>query len=486
MVALLQLYTSNQSANPPISTLRPTAALDGLRGLAALSVFFGHILFSYTIRVDYGYGQGEDGSNNRLMQLPLVKLLWSGHPMVVIFFVVGGYVMSIKPLKQLHSHQHAPFLHTLSSSVFRRSFRFYLPVLAVSAMTMLVLYAGLWEYPRQFITTDMTFIRFDDGHIPRPESLYVAITDYIAHTKKLTNFFYYWNNGVMQPYYPTLDPHLWTIIVEFRSGLLLALGLLALARCKIPIRMLGMIVLSVFTASWERWELVCFFMGSFLCELDLVTGAGLPAPASPDLDEEPKLMSFEEPEALTSSSSSYWPFPQPTRQSSCPISFASIYRFVPALAVVLGAWLLSAPALEIGTTPGFVWVAHLTPECYTDPKRFPYTMGALLVVYGIMRSPTMRAPFNSAFAQYLGKISFALYVVHGPLIHLVGFSVTPTIWMYFTGLETEAAWFVGFMLGSVVLTACVFLAAHYFHKVVEVWSVDVARRVEGICFDNGD
>src|ERR1700759_5309902 len=95
----------------PSSTLKPTAALDGLRGLAAISVFFYHILFSYTDSMEYGYGQSE--KNHLFIQLPFVKLAYSGHAMVTVFFVVGGYVMSIKPLKLIHSGHQVSFLNTL-------------------------------------------------------------------------------------------------------------------------------------------------------------------------------------------------------------------------------------------------------------------------------------------------------------------------------------------------------------------------------------
>lgn len=133
-------------------------------------------------------------------------------------------------------------------------------------------------------------------------------------------------------------------------------------------------------------------------------------------------------------------------------------------------------------TPGYIWIYQLIPSGYTDPKRFPHTLGALLVVYALMRSPALRKPFMLSFPQYLGKISFALYVVHGPMIHIVGLAVTPTIWKYVTGLETTGQWVFGLVLGSLVLVACVLVAADTFWRTVEVWSVDVARRVEGWCF----
>jgi peptidoglycan/LPS O-acetylase OafA/YrhL len=470
--------------------LRATAALDGLRGLAALSVFFFHLLFSYTDRVEYGYGQSDE--NRLFIQLPFIKLAFSGHAMVVVFFVVGGYVMSIKPLKLLHSRQQMSFHNALVSSVFRRSFRLYIPAIVASFITMISLWLGLWEYQRQFITEDRNYIRYDDHHIPRMESLRAQFKDWLYDTNALTNVFTYYSQGYLMPYYPDYDPHLWTIPMEYRSGMLLALALLAFARCRNMIRMWLMFLSILFVAMWERWELVCFFSGSLLCEIDLLTGAGSP-PTTASTDEEPKLPTLLDPPDTLHS---YWPYstsPPTSTLTSTLISslrtfraLSIITRLAPTLSFTFGLYLLSAPSLDIETTPGYITISEFIPTCYTDPKRLPYTIGALLVIIGLMRSPTLRTPFASPFPQYLGRISFALYVVHGPLIHVVGLAVTPTIWARVTGVETLTAWLVGLAMGSAVLIVCVLLLADLFWRTVEVWSVDVARRVEGWCFEGGE
>jgi peptidoglycan/LPS O-acetylase OafA/YrhL len=477
---------SNDVAVQPRPTLRPTAALDGLRGLAALSVLFSHILFSYTDSMEYGYGQSE--KNELFIQLPFVKLAYSGHAMVTVFFVVGGYVMSIKPLKLIHTRQNLSFHNALVSSVFRRSFRLYIPAIVISFITMLSLYVGLWEYPRQFITEDRQYVRFDDHHIPRMETLWLQFMNWIHEIKNLTNVFNYYNNGIMMPYYPPYDPHLWTIPVEYRSGMLLGLILLCFARCRVGIRMVLMFLAILFVGMWERWELVCFLSGSLLCEIDLVTGAGSVSSSSDIIETEPKYTALlDSPDSLPS----YWPYAPTTTSSQSLLSRISfintpstLSRLVPYAAFMLGLYLLSAPCLEMATTPGYMFISTLIPYSYTDPKRFPFTLGTLLVVYGIMRSATLRAPFLAPFPQYLGKISFALYVVHGPLIHVVGLSVTPTIWARFTGMETPIQWVLGLLLGSTVLVICVMVAADLFWRTVETWSINVARRVEGWCFES--
>src|SRR5262249_7776852 len=65
---------------------RPTrfAGLDGLRGLAAFSVFLGH-----TVRLIPG-----PRLSDRLMESPL-RVLWDGTAAVDLFFVLSGFVLSL-------------------------------------------------------------------------------------------------------------------------------------------------------------------------------------------------------------------------------------------------------------------------------------------------------------------------------------------------------------------------------------------------------
>ena len=470
----------------PRPALRPTAALDGLRGFAAFSVFLFHILFSYTDSMEYGYGQSDE--NKLFIQLPYVKLAYSGHAMVTVFFVVGGYVMSIRPLMLIHSRQHVPFFNSIVSSVFRRSFRFYIPAIVMSFISMLSLYVGFWEYARQYITEDKAYVRFDDHHIPRMDSLWAQFVDWVHETKMMANIFNYYNNGITMPYYPHYDPHLWTIPVEYRSGMLLALTILCFARCRKGMRMALMVLTILFVGMWDRWELVCFLSGSLLCEIDLITGAGLNT-TSDSLETEPKYtILVDSSEALPS----YWPYAPGGSSHSLTSRISSfktrsiLARLAPYATFLLGLYLLSTPSLEMATTPGYTLISRLIPSSYSDPKRFPYTIGALLTVHALMRSATLRAPFLASFPQYLGKISFALYVVHGPLIHIIGLSVTPTIWARFTGIETSTEWVMGLLLGSSVLVVCVLITADLFWRTVEAWSINVARRIEGWCFDSLD
>jgi peptidoglycan/LPS O-acetylase OafA/YrhL len=450
--------SSSQASQP--TKLRPTAALDGLRGVAALFVFWGHIFFSFSGIHELGYGV--DDENRYLFQLPILRLVYSGHAMVTIFFVVGGYVLSIKPTMQIHSRSWSSFNSTLASSIFRRPFRLYIPAIVATFVTMLTISFGLWEYPRRFITEEREFIRFDDHHIERLPTFFQQFSDWMHEVNVMSNFFTYWSTGFMMPYYPRYDPHLWTIPVEFRSGLILMATLLGLSKCKTGVRLGGMVLMAMFCGWWDHWELVCFLVGSLLCQIDHVT---IPKPGTSSGPSEPLL-----PLSILQK------LPQ-------GVDFYGIWT---SFAFASGLYLLSTPPQRSAETPGFGLITALTPSAYTDPKRFPYTIGSALLVYSLLRSPYLRTPFLSRPAQYLGKISFALYVVHGPIIHMVGFSVIPSIWLYITGLEGTFQWLCGFILGASVLTITVLCAADAFWRWVEKWSVTVARNAEDWCFMKDD
>jgi len=64
---------------------------------------------------------------------------------------------------------------------------------------------------------------------------------------------------------------------------------------------------------------------------------------------------------------------------------------------------------------------------------------------------------------------------------MVGYSVTPNVWIHVTGMEGWRYW-VGLGLGCTVLAACVAVAADWFWRIVDVRAVRVSRWFEGACF----
>jgi peptidoglycan/LPS O-acetylase OafA/YrhL len=477
------------------SPLRATSALDGIRGLAALIVFIFHILFAYTPLVEYGYGL--DFANNRLIQLPFLRILYAGHAMVAVFFVVGGYVMAIKPLTLIHARKWDAVFESLVSSTFRRGIRIYGPAVLATFVTMLTIWLGLWEDPRRFITdtkAHVKFIFFSDYHPERQSSLSAQLWDWLIAAKGLTNVFTYYNGhdglGFLMPYYNQYDPHLWTVPFEYRSSMIVALVLLAVSRCRKGWRHGFMLWAIVFCVVWDRWEVVCFLAGALLCDFDIGSHV-LDANESANPDETVFELEEDEEKLPEHETMPFLGWTSSTRLLSK--SLRQNFNFV---LFAFSIYLLSCPNLSIAQTPFYSWLSFITPTSYTDPKRLPHTLGAILVTYSVIRSPNLQKPFNSAAAQYLGRISYSLYIVHGPLIHIVGYSVTPNVWLALgvnnarnekgVGVEGQGVegfrWWLGLGISSLVLGMAVAVAADLFFRVVDKRCVRFARWVERLCF----
>ncbi|KAL9110544.1 MAG: hypothetical protein Q9227_004902 [Pyrenula ochraceoflavens] len=96
-------------------------------------------------------------------------------------------------------------------------------------------------------------------------------------------------------------------------------------------------------------------------------------------------------------------------------------------AFFIGFYLLSQPAHDGHPeysldTPGWHYLTNLTPKSYDKDQYYRYwhAWGAWLMVYSCLRISWLQGLLNTRPLRYLGKVSFMLYLVHLPLISIVG------------------------------------------------------------------
>jgi peptidoglycan/LPS O-acetylase OafA/YrhL len=437
--------------------LFPTSYLDGMRGLAALFVFFCH--YSYTFfTITEGYGYGKPGQNRNILQLPIIRLFYSGPPMVCLFFVISGYALSLKPLKLMRSRQWDNLSITMTSSVFRRGMRLFLPTTISTFIVLIFLRLGFYESTRPF-ATNKTYIRNVVEH--HPDRLPTFPAQFNDWAWKVFNFVHVWS---WEPFggSTSYDVHLWTIPVEFRCSMVLFLALIGLARLRSWVRMTCLFFIMWFTYRNDRWEMLLFLSGMFLAEVDLIRLSHQPTPRNtPSPPVSPSHLSFKRRTPLQKATSSLW-----------------------VILAIVSLYLMSQPDDNFANTPGWWHLSTLIPHWWTDKYRYYQVLGSILFVLSVNFSPALQRPFNTPLVQYFGKISYAIYLVHGPVLHTFGYTVEKVAWGW-TGTGTNSQFVGGFVLGSLFVVPGTVWAADLFWRGIDAPVVRFARWVEG-CFNQPD
>lgn len=164
----------------------PTAYLDGMRGLAALVVFFCHYSYqAFTIAMSWG----AEGAHHQYLKLPFLRLWYQGPPAVCLFFVISGYALSYRPLKFARSRSVTEFSNTVSSLVFRRALRLYLPTIISTFMIVCLLRLGVYEWTREFANDRKYIKNIIEHHPKRMESSYNQWMDWLWHMFKFVHVF---------------------------------------------------------------------------------------------------------------------------------------------------------------------------------------------------------------------------------------------------------------------------------------------------------
>lgn len=348
--------------------LRSTAYLDGLRGWAALHVYVTHHIAGVHMWLPIERAYGYD-THRLFITLPIVRVLFTGsHIAVYVFFVISGYVLSRSTILQIHGGS-GDIAKSLASAVCRRWVRLWIPVMATTFVAMSVGYVlnereldqeplYLWECWRWLKQMDALAFPWTG----------IALMDYNLHT--------------------------WTIPVEYRGSIVVFLSLLATHKMSKKARLMWLTFVALYFHYHGQAFAFTFLMGTVLAEIDILAVDGTEWPD--------------------------WPWLVNLQQNKIVLL---------SLLLLFAFHLAGQPMISMGAvtpqeylgSPGFYYLGLMIPAIYFGhPNDFWYGWGAVFIVLAVTNIPFLKRLFELRFTQYLGKISFGFYLVHGPILNTLG------------------------------------------------------------------
>lgn len=406
--AILPSYIQRRLRNERLKPVKesPTSYLNGFRGIMAFLVFVRHFSLPWQPNLDYGFRQGVDHTS--MFRLPVLRILYAG-PNVPVFLILSGFVMSLKPLRLLHESQKELFLKSLVSSIFRRAIRIFPPPILSTFIFMLAVHFGLFKL--QYYTMD----EFIPHHPDRLSTFVEQFQDWLQFVfDELANPWTWKTTG------PEYGAHLWTISLQFRSSMVIFLILIGLANTRKQVRQMILGALFIYCMSYGRWDVALYLSGMFM--------AGTRTGTEDNFNSAALVSDFEKSVSST----------------AAPALRSRTYWLVTVLA---GLYLSSYPRARDGVgAPGYIILYKINPSYL-----YWQGCGAILLIWGLMRSKTAQIPFNYSLPRYLGELSFSLYIVHEPLLHVLGYGMVNLMWS-FTGKETPFQYQLGFFLALLLTT----------------------------------
>ena len=134
----------------------------------------------------------------------------------------------------------------------------------------------------------------------------------------------------------------------------------------------------------------------------------------------------------------------------------------------------------LALSPGWYYLSKLKPQAVMDYKWFYLLLAAVFLTSSIPRIRWLKSFFETPFNQYLGRISFALYLVHGPLLWTLGDRIyVATGWYRPAHVENMGWWINLFPLsqkGPLGLEPS-FLIPHLILLPINLWVAEVLTKL---------
>lgn len=481
--------------------LHSTSYLDGLRGLAALFVFGQHYT-DYNLKPLHEWYFPPPSSSSLSsapspssspLQLPYIRLL-CGAPSTHVFFVISGFALALRPLRELRRFGFAGSGSgsgsrgrsagadraargrcgaLLASAAIRRPVRLWAPC---AALTLPLAFLTRWTWRFEH------YIAYQPTQWDQVYDWYEDFTGRIA----VWPWGIFGNGGggggggggnLPRPRY---NVHLWTIPVELAHSYMLFLVILVLARLRSRLRIAAMVVIMISALRCGKWTAFEFVGGCLLADLNLLqTGPRdmLSSYASAD--------GYSHPEV-------WWRF---------------LAELVPVLGLLASGFIMSWPTY-IAEIPypytALVQHAPSSSEGGEEPQ-FWFALAALTTVWSVGQIPSLRRILERSLLQYLGRVSFVFYIIQHPFLNLFQSRVMgeePQAGYTLDGAEFEAVASWGlkgwpgthtgtrltftWLLGWAIMVPLELLIADYLTRFVDWPCGRAARSIErAICDDAG-
>ncbi|KAF2124323.1 hypothetical protein P153DRAFT_302702, partial [Dothidotthia symphoricarpi CBS 119687] len=344
---------------------------------------------------------------------------------VSVFYVLLGISLSLEPIQLARDRNRERFVDTMFSSIFRRALRLYLPVYFVQSCMLFASCLGMYNHAYAS-SQDWPFVGTNEVQ----QDVKITNAGQIQHWATEL-----WHLAIpFRPIRPEYDVYLWTVQLEFRNSIIIFAILVGCAKLGPRTRMTLTAIFYTFCLVVNEGEVGLFIAGMGLAEFLLIR------------DEDAKKLSSTKR--------------KPQKQSLCT-------KTIWAAVLLLGSHLLSWPAWRYQTLPGYIIIYNLTPSFIESPEWTWWHVGAAVSMLALCGSDQLRRPFQTPFAIYLGKMSFPLYIIHGPSNHILGTWLVQFFWG-FTGNATSFTYELG-----VVVAFCT-------EAVAVVWLSDILTRTVDI------
>ncbi|KAI0098769.1 acyltransferase family-domain-containing protein [Nemania sp. FL0031] len=373
--------------------------------------------------------------NDHLIQLPIIRLVISGRPNVMIFFVISGYALSNKPLSLIRKGEYPKMYQGLASSIFRRHPRLFVPAVLICLPAWPIAYFG------GFNGEAMPGAAIGTKNPPRFDTIWGQFGNYVTTLLALSDI-----------YSPTdidwaYSDSLWTLPIEFKGSLVIFTMLIALSRCTTRARVFITLGVAFYSFWYFHWGELLFIGGMLAVELGLRS----------QRSDRAERAAFDDAEVRRSKL--FW---------SAPFRTKAFRRLCGIAAFLAALLILGMPEQGRGApnSYGFKILSELIPAHFHAGGAADYfwrPLGAIFVVLVIDNVRFLQKIFTTRLAQYLGRVSFALYLVHMLILHSLGFWLGK-YFLQLTGSESYWRYAAGVSLAALV-DGC-----------VTIWAADLGSR----------